>query len=239
MDNGSTAASMIFKGYLLLKLTDAIPALMTIFIAQGPSGCIELAVLTIFFVLGLILNVFICILIFSYNLNNLSIKVITCTNMILYFPLIIRLNILILGNNSCVPLYNSSYNAFIVTVDIMNFLNLVVGVLLLYKFYPDLRIFTDRSLQVAIPLPRLPPVVPIDMTKIPIERYVPDPNPEIDKTCSICCENFSENQEINILHCKHKYHIDCIRKWARVKPECPICRRYVIEEKDCVVNISV
>ena len=47
---------------------------------------------------------------------------------------------------------------------------------------------------------------------------------ECSDTCSICTENYQNNDVINILDCKHDFHTKCISEWACYKTECPICR---------------
>ena len=40
--------------------------------------------------------------------------------------------------------------------------------------------------------------------------------------CCICLDKLNNN--IKILPCDHKYHIDCLNLWIRSNPTCPICR---------------
>ena len=48
---------------------------------------------------------------------------------------------------------------------------------------------------------------------------------ELDKTCSICLENFNINNKcIKIPECQHIFHKDCIYKWFDKNKTCPICR---------------
>lgn len=43
--------------------------------------------------------------------------------------------------------------------------------------------------------------------------------------CSICLEEFVENEEIRVLPCNHKFHPVCIDPWLlNVSGTCPICR---------------
>lgn len=44
--------------------------------------------------------------------------------------------------------------------------------------------------------------------------------------CCICTEKLSNN--ICKLHCNHKYHINCLKKWiTEFNSKCPICRKIV------------
>ena len=44
-------------------------------------------------------------------------------------------------------------------------------------------------------------------------------------TCSICCEDFMNNDEVRILPCNHYYHNNCIQEWLTKNPSCPMCRQ--------------
>lgn len=46
-----------------------------------------------------------------------------------------------------------------------------------------------------------------------------------DELCSICREEYKDNEEQGILDCGHKHHSDCIRKWLLLKNLCPICKK--------------
>ncbi len=41
--------------------------------------------------------------------------------------------------------------------------------------------------------------------------------------CAICLEEFKE-EDIYMLKCGHKYHIDCFKEWSKINHSCPICR---------------
>lgn len=43
--------------------------------------------------------------------------------------------------------------------------------------------------------------------------------------CSICMENFNDNDTLSILPCAHKYHTDCIKPWFdQGDTTCPHCK---------------
>lgn len=48
--------------------------------------------------------------------------------------------------------------------------------------------------------------------------------------CSICFEDFQNNDTVRILPCNHYYHDNCISKWFETKTTCPICRYDLTEE---------
>lgn len=48
-----------------------------------------------------------------------------------------------------------------------------------------------------------------------------------DRECMICQDQFRPGQALAVLECTHRFCIECIRDWAEVKPECPICRNRI------------
>uniref|UniRef100_A0A0C9RRT7 RING-type E3 ubiquitin transferase n=1 Tax=Wollemia nobilis TaxID=56998 RepID=A0A0C9RRT7_9CONI len=46
-----------------------------------------------------------------------------------------------------------------------------------------------------------------------------------DEICSICREEYQDNEELGILDCGHIHHSDCIKKWLLLKNICPICKK--------------
>jgi hypothetical protein len=48
-------------------------------------------------------------------------------------------------------------------------------------------------------------------------------------TCSICIDEFDDNDGVDILKCNHVFHTKCITEWGHYKCECPICRQCLKE----------
>ncbi|KAE8655772.1 putative Ribosomal protein L34e superfamily protein [Hibiscus syriacus] len=42
--------------------------------------------------------------------------------------------------------------------------------------------------------------------------------------CSICLEEFKEDEEDSEMPCKHVFHSGCVEKWLQMNGSCPICR---------------
>merc|ERR1712096_559172 len=40
-----------------------------------------------------------------------------------------------------------------------------------------------------------------------------------------CLDHISSNVQIAKLPCKHTFHAECLRNWAKTNPTCPFCRR--------------
>ncbi|MCI01740.1 E3 ubiquitin-protein ligase RNF12-A-like [Trifolium medium] len=45
-----------------------------------------------------------------------------------------------------------------------------------------------------------------------------------DIKCCICQDEYVVGDEVGRLQCSHKYHVDCIQDWLRLKNWCPICK---------------
>ncbi|KAG0482454.1 hypothetical protein HPP92_010538 [Vanilla planifolia] len=45
-----------------------------------------------------------------------------------------------------------------------------------------------------------------------------------DAKCIICQEEYVVGEEVGRLQCDHRFHVDCIREWLRLKNWCPICK---------------
>lgn len=45
-----------------------------------------------------------------------------------------------------------------------------------------------------------------------------------DVKCCICQEEYVIGEEIGSLPCQHRFHVECIRQWLRLKSWCPICK---------------
>lgn len=54
------------------------------------------------------------------------------------------------------------------------------------------------------------------------------PNNNCENNCVICLDKFIKSDEINILDCKHYYHMKCLKIWLlEYNNSCPICRELI------------
>lgn len=51
----------------------------------------------------------------------------------------------------------------------------------------------------------------------------------VESSCPICLADFSQDDEIRILPCKHYYHKECSDQWLAVNSTCPTCRSSILE----------
>jgi hypothetical protein len=42
--------------------------------------------------------------------------------------------------------------------------------------------------------------------------------------CTICLNNFEEQEDVRRLPCMHLFHIECVDQWLPTNKRCPICR---------------
>ena len=47
---------------------------------------------------------------------------------------------------------------------------------------------------------------------------------ESSECCSICCEDFKNNQNVYSLPCHHLFHVHCLNKEIKFRQKCPMCR---------------
>ncbi|XP_012573183.2 probable E3 ubiquitin-protein ligase HIP1 [Cicer arietinum] len=50
---------------------------------------------------------------------------------------------------------------------------------------------------------------------------------QVDKKCSICQEEYEEDDKLGRLNCDHLYHFQCIQQWVAHKNCCPVCKHQV------------
>ncbi|PIA45617.1 hypothetical protein AQUCO_01600083v1 [Aquilegia coerulea] len=44
------------------------------------------------------------------------------------------------------------------------------------------------------------------------------------ESCTICQEDYIEEEELGTLNCGHEFHHTCIKQWLRRKNVCPVCK---------------
>ncbi|CAF2101319.1 unnamed protein product [Brassica napus] len=59
-------------------------------------------------------------------------------------------------------------------------------------------------------------------TRINLEE-APSTDLETD-SCTICQENYKNQDKIATLDCRHEYHAECLKKWLVIKNICPVCK---------------
>lgn len=52
----------------------------------------------------------------------------------------------------------------------------------------------------------------------------------LEKSCSICLDQFQIGDSMVTIPCFHQFHKECISKWLHEKANCPICDRNVFQQ---------
>lgn len=64
--------------------------------------------------------------------------------------------------------------------------------------------------------------------KLPVITYKKSGDiPKNDANCTICLNDYDENDQIKLLPCKHHFHKECIDDWFNVDDICPLCKKPV------------
>ncbi|RVW77599.1 E3 ubiquitin-protein ligase [Vitis vinifera] len=45
-----------------------------------------------------------------------------------------------------------------------------------------------------------------------------------DAVCCICLGKYADNDEVRELPCSHFFHVECVDKWLKINPRCPLCQ---------------
>lgn len=62
--------------------------------------------------------------------------------------------------------------------------------------------------------------------KLPVIEYNQGGDiPKHDANCTICLNDYDENDKIKVLPCKHHFHRECIDEWFNVDDICPLCKK--------------
>jgi hypothetical protein len=62
-----------------------------------------------------------------------------------------------------------------------------------------------------------------ELMAFPVTKYESDKGTE--SACTICLENFVEEEDVRMLPCAHTFHLVCIDTWLTKKSgTCPCCR---------------
>jgi len=49
----------------------------------------------------------------------------------------------------------------------------------------------------------------------------------VEDRCTVCMDNFEKDDKLNLLPCKHYFHMNCLQGWLSDHNSCPVCKRKV------------
>ena len=58
------------------------------------------------------------------------------------------------------------------------------------------------------------------------------------RNCTICFDNFEQDETIKILPCLHSFHANCVDTWLERRPICPVCKYDISTTEDNNVSIE-
>lgn len=70
------------------------------------------------------------------------------------------------------------------------------------------------------------------LEKIPTMKYLKleQKIKNMNSKCTVCQDDFNEQDEVRVLPCEHIYHLDCIDDWLKIHSyKCPCCRKPAAE----------
>jgi hypothetical protein len=50
--------------------------------------------------------------------------------------------------------------------------------------------------------------------------------------CSICSDDYNDDDTVSVLDCTHVFHKNCIEEWGHYNPVCPICKSSIKQKKE-------
>ncbi|KAJ0978231.1 hypothetical protein J5N97_013705 [Dioscorea zingiberensis] len=51
---------------------------------------------------------------------------------------------------------------------------------------------------------------------------------KLGRSCAICLEECEDQENLGRLHCRHEFHLKCIKTWLQMKDVCPIYKAFVM-----------
>jgi hypothetical protein len=64
-------------------------------------------------------------------------------------------------------------------------------------------------------------------------KFLSDKIKELNKTCTICLDDYEESSKVKVLPCEHGFHTECITKWlTNENYKCPVCRKEIGTNED-------
>lgn len=69
--------------------------------------------------------------------------------------------------------------------------------------------------------------VKIDVASVPFSE-----TEKVFTNCSICSDDYKDEDIVSTLNCKHVFHSNCISEWGHYNPVCPVCKTRIATRND-------
>eukprot|EP00347_Sterkiella_histriomuscorum_P016297 403353724 len=70
----------------------------------------------------------------------------------------------------------------------------------------------------------------IELLRLQSEKYQVNTDLEESESCCICLDNFTQDQFVRRLGCKHMFHKTCLDKWLIRCGACPLCKTNIVAQ---------
>lgn len=132
---------------------------------------------------------------------------------------VIGYEIIINRNGNLNNMFNNVFNnVFTENVTFGDILDYYIGDMMQYNRIDPLEIALRQSLEEYKHAEKKP-------IKLELKDYKFVETEKKHNTCTICQDDFNDDDIINILECEHYFHKSCISEWGKYKPECPNCQK--------------
>lgn len=79
-----------------------------------------------------------------------------------------------------------------------------------------------------------PPADETAVRELPKEEIGPA-DVDAKEDCPVCKEEYKVGEQVMKLPCNHRFHIDCLQPWLKMRNTCPVCR-YALPASGAVAN---
>jgi|LakMenE18May11ns_1017337.scaffolds.fasta_scaffold00077_6 hypothetical protein len=63
-----------------------------------------------------------------------------------------------------------------------------------------------------------------DKIKLDVQSQLFSESEKTFSSCSICSDDYKDDDTVSTLNCKHIFHKNCIEEWGHYNPVCPVCK---------------
>jgi len=97
---------------------------------------------------------------------------------------------------------------------------------IIFKMYPNKCIYLCFGGYTTVEIEKLQQIAIDNLLFKSVDKYNIITN-EFNTNCTICINNYNENDNIIKLNCGHMYHPKCLIPWLQNQMSCPICKEIV------------
>ncbi len=61
----------------------------------------------------------------------------------------------------------------------------------------------------------------------------------LKQQCIICLDDYTDDDKIRILRCRHHFHVSCSDEWLFLNNKCPLCYQNIVSAQDMHNNNAI